>query len=135
MEVEFRMKSGEIRNVLWSAEVTDYGEEKCLIAVTRDITARHRAQQEQLKREKLQGILEIAGATCHEVNQPLQYMCLLLDELLKDYPENENLKQIRKQCDRITSITQKMEDITVYESMDYVNGKKIVDINGASKKK
>ncbi len=135
MEVEFRMKSGEIRNVLWSAEVIDYGEEKCLIAVTRDITARHRAQQEQLKREKLQGILEIAGATCHEVNQPLQYMCLLLDELLKDYPENENLKQIRKQCDRLTSITQKMEGITVYESMDYVNGKKIVDINGASKKK
>ncbi len=134
MEVEFRMKSGEIRNVLWSAEAIDYGDEKCLIAVTRDVTARHRAQQEQLKREKLQGILEIAGATCHEVNQPLQYMCLLLDELLKDYPGNGNLLEIRKQCDRIKSITQKMECITVYESMDYVQGKKIVDINQASKK-
>ena len=134
MEVEFRMKSGEIRNVLWSAEVIDYGEEKCLIAVTRDITSRHRAQQEQLKREKLQGILEIAGATCHEVNQPLQYICLLLDELMKDHPENENLSEIRKQCDRIKSITQKMEGITIYESMDYVQGKKIVDINGASRR-
>jgi len=134
MEIEFRMKSGEIRNVLWSAEVIDYGEEKCLIAVTRDITARHRAQQEQLKREKLQGILEIAGATCHEVNQPLQYMCLLLDELLNDYPEIRNLHEIRKQCDRIKSITQKMEGITIYESMDYVQGKKIIDIHEASRK-
>ncbi|MCF8145424.1 MAG: PAS domain-containing protein [Deltaproteobacteria bacterium] len=135
MEVDFRMKSGEIRNVLWSAEVIDYGEEKCLIAVTRDVTARHRAQMEQLKREKLQGILEIAGATCHEVNQPLQYMCLLLDEVLKDDPENENLKEIKKQCDRITSITQKIEGITLCESMDYIQGKKIIDIIEASKEK
>jgi PAS domain S-box-containing protein len=134
MEVEFRMKSGEIRKVLWSAEVIDYGGEECLIAVTRDITARHRAQQEQLKREKLQGILEIAGATCHEVNQPLQYMCLLLDEVLNDYPDNGSLKEIKKQCERIKSITQKMEGITIYESMDYVRGKKIVDISEASKK-
>ncbi len=78
------------------------------------MTARNRAQQEQLKREKLQGILEIAVATCHEINQPLQYICLLLDELLKDDPRNENLLEIRKQCDRIKSITQKMEGITIY---------------------
>ena len=135
MEVEFRMKSGEIRNVLWSAEMIDYGEEKCLIAVTRDVTARRRAQQEQLKREKLQGILEIAGATCHEINQPLQYAYLLLNEVLNEYPGNTNLLEIRKQCDRIKSITQKMEGITIYESMDYVQGKKIIDIHEASKKR
>jgi PAS domain S-box-containing protein len=133
MEVEFRMKSGEIRNVLWSAEVIDYGDEKCLIAVTRDITARHRAQLEQLKREKLQGVLETAGATCHEVNQPLQYMCLLVDEALNDHPNNENLMEIKKQCERIKTITQKMEGITIYEGMDYIQGKKIIDITGASR--
>jgi PAS domain S-box-containing protein len=135
MEVEFRMKSGEIRNVLWSAEVIDYGDEKCLIAVTRDITARHRAQQEQLKREKLQGVLEIAGATCHEINQPLQYIYLLLNEVLNEYPTNKNLSEIRKQCDRIKAITLKMEGITIYETTDYIQGKKIVDINEASKKR
>jgi len=53
---------------------------------------------------------------------------------MKDHPENENLSEIRKQCDRIKSITQKMEGITIYESMDYVQGKKIVDINGASRR-
>jgi len=134
LEVRFRMKSGEIRNMLWSAEVIDYGDEKCLIAMTRDITARHRAQQEQLKREKLQGVLEIAGATCHEVNQPLQYIYLLLNEVMNEYPDNGNLNEIRKQCDRIKTITQKMEGITIYETTDYIQGKKIVDINGASKK-
>jgi len=133
MEVEFRMKSGEIRHVLWSAEVIDYGGEKCLIAVTRDITARHRAQQEQLRREKLQGILEIAGATCHEINQPLQYICLLITEALDEHADDKNLQEIKNQCERIKAIIQKMEGITVYESMDYVQGKKIVDIHEASK--
>ena len=96
LEVEFRMKSGEIRNMLWSAEVIDYGDEKCLIAVTRDITARHRAQHERLKREKMQGVLETAAAACHELNQPLQYIFLLLDEVLKKNPEDETLKEIKR---------------------------------------
>jgi PAS domain S-box-containing protein len=128
LEVEFRMKSGEIRQMLWSAEAIDYGDEKCLIAATRDITDRNRAQEEQLGREKLEGVLEIAGATCHEINQPLQYMYLILNDALKENPESKNLLDIKKQCDRIKEITQKMETITVCESTEYVGGKKMVDI-------
>ena len=135
LEVEFRMKSGEIRNMLWSAEVIDYGDEKCLIAVTRDITARHRAQQERLKREKLQGVLETAATACHEINQPLQYIFLLLGEILEKDPENEALKEIKRQYDRIKGITNKFENITVYETTDYIKGEKIIDIDKASKKR
>ena len=135
LEVEFQMKSGEIRQVLWSAEAIDYGEEKCLIAVTRDITARHRAQQERLKREKLQGVLETAATACHEINQPLQYIFLLLDEILEKDPENEALKEIKRQYDRIKGITNKFENITVYKTTDYIKGEKIIDIDKASKKR
>ena len=135
LEVDFRMKSGEIRNMLWSAEVIDYGDEKCLIAVTRDITARHRAEQERLKREKLQGVLETAATACHEINQPLQYIFLLLGEILEKDPENEDLKEIKRQYDRIKDITNKFENITVYETTDYIKGEKIIDIDKASKKR
>jgi PAS domain S-box-containing protein len=133
MEVEFRMKSGEIRQMLWSAEAIDYGDEKCLIAATRDITDRVRAQKEQLGREKLEGVLEIAGATCHEINQPLQYMYLVLNEALKENPGSKNFLEIKKQCDRIKEITQKMETITVCESTEYVSGQKMVDIFQSAK--
>jgi len=44
LETRFRLKSGEIRFVMWSAELIDYGYEKCLIALARDITARKRAE-------------------------------------------------------------------------------------------
>jgi len=133
LEVEFRMKSGEIRQMLWSAEAIDYGEEKCLIAMARDITDRHRAQQEQLSREKLEGVLEIAGATCHEINQPLQYMYLVLNEAMNKNPDSKAFQEIKKQCDRIKEITQKMEGITVCESTDYVGGQKMVDIFQSAK--
>ena len=39
--------------------------------IARDITDRMQAQNELLQREKIQGVLEIAGAVCHEMNQPM----------------------------------------------------------------
>ena len=133
LEVEFRMKSGTVRNVLWSAEVIDFHGTKCLIAVNRDITDRRRAELEQLKREKLQGVLELAGAACHELNQPLQYIYLLLNDVLHEYPDNEKVIEIKNQFDRIRDITHKLDSITTYETKDYIRGAKIVDIDKASK--
>ncbi len=134
LEVRFRMKSGEIRFVLWAAEVIDYGDEKCLIAVTRDITARKRAEKERLQREKLQGVLEMAGAACHELNQPLQYIYYLLNEIVEENPQSESISEIKAQFNRIKEITNKLEGITTYETTDYIKGSKIVDIDKASRK-
>jgi PAS domain S-box-containing protein len=134
LEAGFRMKTGEIRTVLWSAEVIDYGEERCLLAVTRDITHRKRMEKEQLHREKLQGVLEMAGATCHELNQPLQIIYCLLDRLIEENPENQTLKELEKQIFRMKTITDKVNRITSYETKDYVRGSKIIDIDKASGK-
>lgn len=38
----------------------------------REIEARKLAEAERLKVAKLEGALEMAGAVCHELNQPLQ---------------------------------------------------------------
>jgi len=48
-DVTFRMKSGELRQLLWSADVIEYQGEACLIAVSKDVT-----DQRQLERELLQ---------------------------------------------------------------------------------
>ncbi|MFO7985519.1 MAG: PAS domain-containing protein [Desulfatiglandaceae bacterium] len=131
LEARFRTKAGNIRHVLWSAEVIDYGEEKCLIAVTRDITDRKRAEEECLVREKLQGVLETAGAACHELNQPLQYVYLLLSEAQLENPNSKVWGHIKEQCDRITDIMAKLEKITICQTRDYIKGMKIVDIHKA----
>jgi PAS domain S-box-containing protein len=131
-EVHFKTRTGKTLYVLWSAEVFDYEGEKCLIAVTRDITDRKLAEQEKMHREKLQGVLEMAGATCHEMNQPLQNIFFMLDELLEENPESDTAQNIYKQVERIKNITIKLENITIYETKDYIQGGKIIDIDKAS---
>jgi len=135
LEVRFRMKSGEVRHVLWSAEIIDYGDEKCCLAMTRDITDRKRAEKERLEKEKVQGVLETAGAACHELNQPLQFIYYLLDEISEENPQSKCVKDVKKQCDRMREITNKLESITTYETTDYIQGSQIIDIHKASKKK
>ena len=133
LEVRFRMKSGEIRSVLWSAEIIDYDEEKCLLVVTRDITHRKLAEQEKLQREKLQGVLEMAGATCHELGQPLQIAFALIDKLVETNTKNENIQKLEKQLYLMKDITENVRKITSYKTKDYISGQKIIDIEEASR--
>ncbi|KAF0219757.1 MAG: putative PAS/PAC sensor [Geobacteraceae bacterium] len=54
LEAAFRMKSGEIRYMLWSADVIVYNGEACLIAVARDMT-----EQRELEHELLESQVEL----------------------------------------------------------------------------
>jgi PAS domain S-box-containing protein len=102
----------------------------------RDITDRRQAEQQQLDREKIKVLLEVAGAVCHELIQPMQIisMCaqliLLNKNLNKEY--YEKLKMISEQIERMKIITEKLKRITRYETIDYVDGIKIVDLDKAS---
>ena len=49
LEVRFRMKSGEIRELLWSADVMEYQGEACLIAISRDVTDQRHLEKELLE--------------------------------------------------------------------------------------
>ena len=92
-------------------------------------------QNEMREREKLQGVLEMAGAVCHELNQPLQSVSgfsemLLLDADARD-KNYENLKTIKEGVDRIGALTRRIMKITRYQAKPYLKGR-IVDIHQAS---
>jgi len=98
-----------------------------------DISQRELAHAEKLKTEKLQGVLEMAGAVCHEINQPLQ--TILGYSTL--YQDNETispseLDKIRNQATRIGDITKRLSNITKYKTVDYPGDTRIVDIWGSS---
>jgi PAS domain S-box-containing protein len=103
-----------------------------------DITERKRTEEERLKGEKLQAILEMAGAVCHELNQPIQAISgnseLMLMDLPEDSPLYEKTKTINGQIHRMGEITKKLMKITRYETEDYVGGTKIIDIEKSSEK-
>jgi PAS domain S-box-containing protein len=106
-----------------------------ILCIAEDYTEKLKALDEQVNKEKLQGVLELAGAVCHELNQPLTTIFLTSD-LIIDYPKKENLDQltavIKNEAIRISKITEKLMRITKYETRDYINGTKIFDIDKAA---
>jgi len=78
----------------------------------------------------------MAGAVCHELNQPMQaisgYSELILMDLEDGKSPHDDIKSIKKQIDRMRDITKKLMNITRYETTDYLNGK-IIDIDKATK--
>lgn len=94
-------------------------------------------QEELARRERFQGVLEMAGAVCHELNQPLQVVSgfseLLLASCAADDPRERLLRHIRDSAVRLGDLTAKMMRLTDYKAKDYLSdGTRIVDIDGAA---
>lgn len=93
------------------------------------------AEYERIQREKLLGIMEMAGAICHELNQPMQIISgcseLLMMDMSKENPLYKELSKIKDQIMKMGNITNKLMKITRYETTDYLKGR-IIDINKAS---
>ena len=108
-----------------------------MLIILNDLTELKMAEKEKLQKEKLKGVLEMAGAVCHEINQPLQVI-LGQTELLNMESENKkplrrNLKIVTDQIAKIAQITKKLMNITKYETKQYLTGT-IIDIEKSSRK-
>ncbi len=84
--------------------------------------------------EKLKGIYEMAGAVCHELNQPMQSISwvasLMLMKVEKDDPMHQHIRTIKEQVDKMGGITKKIRKITSYKTKPYFDST-IVDIDGS----
>ena len=105
------------------------------ISAVRDITEQKKSEEALLERERMQGVLEVAGTICHELNQPLMtingYAELIALGLPKDDPLSEKVSKLMKQVSRMGNITRRLMNITKYETKSYINGV-IIDIEKAS---
>ena len=137
-EAEVYCSSGMRREFLFSIALVnnDNGYGSGSIGVMLDVTEKNRAARHRYQKEKLQGVLETAGAVCHEMNQPLQtilgYTELALEDISPDNHAYLPLTIIGKQVDRMAEITRKLQSITRYETMEYDSHTKILDIHKAS---
>ncbi len=106
------------------------------IAIVLDVTHKVKAQEERLEKERLAGVLEMAGATAHELNQPLQVVSgiawMMLKKLKKDDPNYINAEKIYKEVERMADIAQKISAISSYKVKKYVGETRIIDIDKAA---
>jgi len=99
----------------------------------RDLTEQKRIENERIQHERMRGVLEMAGAVCHEINQPLMalqgFMEILNTRLKLKEDAASQLHRMDGQIERIRKLTHKMMHITKYETKDYAGGEKIIDID------
>ena len=104
--------------------------------ILKEITSEIDLDTKVPKNEKFQGVLEMAGGVAHRLNQPLTIINNLINEILsglqKDNRFYPKIVKVHNQIKKMNDITDKLGRIRKYESMDYVAGIKIVDIEKAS---
>lgn len=137
-EIDMVQKAGDVVPCSFNAIlVTDADKQPVkVVGSIRDLIERRKAESERLIKEKLESIVEMAGAICHEINQPLfaasGYAELMLMSADNDEKRISQLKSIQDQIDRIASITKKLMGITRYRTIEYVDGKRIIDLDKSS---
>nr|WP_319495567.1 CHASE domain-containing protein [uncultured Desulfobacter sp.] len=103
--------------------------------VIQDITRQKEQERMLLEQEKLQGVLEMAGAICHELNQPLQVISgsseMLLMDIASSESKNKALKNIQASIERMAILMRKIMGITHYQSKPYLKSE-IIDIEKSS---
>jgi PAS domain S-box-containing protein len=112
------------------------GRSRTISCVVSDVTERVNQIREKTNRDKLQGVLEMAGGVAHRFNQPLTIVTNIINETLSSMAPNDRLygsiSKVQDQIHKLNDITRKVGNIKKYEAIDYVAGIKIVDIDRAS---
>lgn len=94
------------------------------------------AQEKLVRTEKQAMIAELAGATAHELNQPLTSVLGYTELAKRKLDKTEEVKRILNiilaETERMADIVRKIGRITRYETKSYVGGQRILDIERAS---
>ncbi len=107
-----------------------------MLFLNRQIQKRQQAEASLLTHEKMTGVMEMAGAVCHELNQPLQVILgnaeIMLMDLEPDHPLSKRVQRIQEQVERMSKTTRNLIKITSYETKQFPQGT-VIDIDKALK--
>ena len=95
-------------------------------------TGYRKADEEARCSARLSAALEMAGAICHEVNQPLQIITARIHLLSMDSHDDrtrEALRMMNDQVHRIGTITRELMGLKEYSNREYIGSIKIADIS------
>ncbi len=105
-----------------------------------ELLARVKTHMELSYKRKLQGVIEMAGAVCHEMNQPLQtilgYSELILFDIQPIHPLYDKLINLRNEIDKMAKITRNLMQIIkhkTFKTKNLMKGQKIIDIDRSAK--
>jgi PAS domain S-box-containing protein len=138
-EFDFRIKSGEIRTWMYSAELINLGGEPCVLTITTDITERKQAEEKAREAETLRELnelrTELLANISHELRTPLTsikgYATMLLDyeRRLKRLEKRGYLQTIDKNTNRLAELIEQLLEMSRLEAGMLKINKKPATIN------
>ncbi len=141
---EVRSANGEAVPVSMTASIVYEGErEVATVGVLTDLRDRIRMEQSLLDAqnrlqlsEKHALVAELAGATAHELNQPLTsiigYTQLIQRQSHEGAPHLRATGIILSEAERMADIVKKIGRLTKYETTDYIGSAKMIDLERAT---
>lgn len=130
-------KNGAVKSVMETVTPVYHEGRRAILGHFMDVTQARQAAAERQEREKLQAVLELVGAVGHELNNPLQVVALCSEKLdpesFAEEATRQKLRLLHNNVRRMVEILKKFQNITRYAVKDYVQGKKIFDIDTASR--
>ncbi|MGB5988037.1 MAG: PAS domain S-box protein [Desulfobacterales bacterium] len=131
-----RDKAGNSKWILETAASIEYKGSRAALGYFMDISESKQVEKERIAKEKLLSVLEMAGAVGHELNNPLQVVLTCTEKLAPSVmagKRNANLlRLLNSNIEKMRQSILKFQSITQYATKDYVEGKKIIDIDAAS---
>jgi two-component system, cell cycle sensor histidine kinase and response regulator CckA len=111
-EAKFRRKSGEVGDLLVSAELMVVGGREYLLGMLLDITGRKRLQAQLLQAQKMEAIGQLAGGVAHDFNNILAAQMLQLQLLQRrsdlDPEVLGSLQDLHKGVERAAGLTRQL---------------------------
>lgn len=96
------------------------------------------AEQERAEKEKMQGVLELAAAACHELSQPLQYAMgdveYIAGKSVRDEDFSKAVSSLKQSVDEMSDIVRKIRGITSYKTVEYTPGVPMIDLDESSRR-
>ena len=126
--------------VLVSAAVVPGERNEVMVFIFEDLRARHEMQEQLqatqarlVESEKMAVLAELAGATAHELNQPLTSVMGYAQLLKRRFEDQTNsnyraVDTIFRQSQRMADIVRKIGRITRYETKEYIGDTRIIDL-------
>jgi signal transduction histidine kinase len=91
------------------------------------------SQQALLVREKLESVLQLAGAVLHHLAQPMQILIgdvnLLMEDIPNNNPGRESVEAIAQGVQTINHLLEKIRHLSSIRTADYVGGSRILDLD------
>ena len=138
VEIESKNTIGE--KIFLECTITLYKEGDFVVGfqfIINDITKKKELENENIRLhdefmelEKDRVAIEFAGATAHELNQPLTALMLASDMIkIKKKMDDNLIYKIGSATERLAKIVKKLSKITKYETKGYIGKSKIVNLN------